>query len=595
MSNYLIVVHDSSATGLLTNWLDTSHTPTSERFTAKLNRRRSITVVSKDVEDSIHGGTFFRGTAMSPEHRAIAFGVDGWVKMPRNVDEHGVAGEFILAEWGRREVRIRHDVFGSVAMMHAHGPGFIAVSDSMLLLDDLRQRFGLQSTQNDEVLLARSILNGHATQQMSPETIIREITWVPAAQGLKIDVGDTMILRVDGRSMTDRVVDQRTDYVSSLRAGAAFVASSTSALAQVQGWRKELMLSGGYDSRAILAAALRTGTTRELSLSVKNRVPAEAKDSEAALAIGERFGLPINQPTDRSRVIDYNMNPLTIWASSVLSVYDRLVPDISRRTDSKEFSFTGLGGEVLKGNWGWTNADAISSSFENLHPDRVDAFRSQLNKGLQAVGAEPDWRDASELQYLGYRNGIHGAGHIAMSMTGVRPLQQVQFAAVAHTRIDADAPARVNRDAASFHGGNAAMGDVLAVLHPELAALPYDSPGKALPPEHVTARLHALGGPLTDGEIRSVAVLGDPARVPYGPSVLGDEVAKRRGFDIVRGPDEILALTDRGIDSLRNEAVRDTYREIAENARWKMVTKQLPPPHAGSSPSKALSLAIFAS
>lgn len=593
MSNYLVVVHDASATGPLNSWLDANGSPESERFAAPLNRRRQLTIVSKDVSQSVSGSTYFRGTGVSPENNAIIFGAAGWSKLRRAVDEHGVAGEFVMATWDRRAVRVRRDVFSSVGMMHAHGPGFIAVSDSLLILADLRSHFGLRNAQNDEAIMGRSVLNAHAGQQMSPETFVREIEWVPAGQGVTIDVRSTAVLRVDGRTMTDRVIGWQADRTQTLRNAAAFIASGTEALASIDDWETELSLSGGYDSRIILAGALRNRAVDGMVVVSANRVAAHEADFAVAKSLAGRFDFRLNPSRDRGKVVDYGMNPVGIWASTSLGTYDRLMPVTSRRTAERETSLTGIGAEILKGNWGWTSLRGIVDGID-LVADRRDAFEAQLRKGMAAVGADPEWADASELQYIGYRNGIHGAGHIAMHMNGVRLLQQVAIAALGHVRSDG-ADALEHRSRASFGDRLGGITDMLAVMNTDLAGMPYDDSRKNLDPDHLAARRSALGGPLGADEGGTVEIFGHPQDVPAGPSVLGESVARRRGFAIDRDPQSLLTAIDAGVEALNDSAVRAVYEEVAAHARWRMMTKGLPPEDAGFSTPKALSLLLFAS
>ncbi|GEK78708.1 hypothetical protein ABA31_00590 [Agrococcus baldri] len=589
--NSLVVVHDRAVGGRLAAWLDAHRSPASERFTTSLDRRRSITIVSRDVRASISGSTYMRGTAMSPEHGAIAFGVDGWMRLPQPLDEHGVAGEFLLAAWDRKRVRIRHDVFGSVALMHTAGPGFVAASDSLLVLDDLRRALGLGSTQHPEVLLARSVLNSHAAQQLSPDTAIREIGWVPAGRGLEIGLGLRLTTRLDGVPLAERIVDGRADRAQALRTAAAFIAGGTAALAGIPGWWTDLQLSGGYDSRVILAGAVRSGAIEGIHVSSASGVAAQAEDFRIARLLAERSGFPLNEPPDAGAPIDLGMNPATIWAASLLGIYDRLMPATSVRELPRELTLTGLGAGVLKGGWGWTDLDGIVDGLE-LAPERLAALRAQIGAGMRAIGADPAWRDASELQYAGYRNGLHGAGHIGMHMTGVRLLQQLPLAVVGHLRSDG-LPARQGRERAAFADRDGGIADLLALLHRDLALMPYEG-GRSLDPERLDRRLAALGGALRDDELAPVRILGSPEAVPAGPAVLGDEIAKRRGFDVELTAEAIVPAAEGALAAIDDDVVRDAYEEQIAHARWKLVTKGLPPHHAGYSTPRALGLLLFA-
>ncbi|SDR69549.1 hypothetical protein [Agrococcus carbonis] len=589
MVNALIVVHDRAAGATVASWLDRHGSPASERFSAELDRRRSITIVSRDVAASIRGSTYFRGTAMVPELDAIAFGVDGWMALPGSAD--GAAGEFLVADWDRQRVRIRRDVFGSVALMHTHGPGFVAVSDSLLVLDDLRAAFGLRSTQHREALLARSVLNSHAGQQISPDTAVREIGWVPAGQGLEIRLGMRLAARLNGPPLAARIVDDAVDSTASLRGAAGFIAGATAALAGITGWRSELHLSGGYDSRIILAGALRGGAMDDIHVTASNTVPEHADDHRIAQLLAERWRFPLNESRPRDESVDLGMNPLTIWASSLLGIYDRLVPATSVRHHRRELTLTGLGAGVLKGGWGWTDLDGIFAGFD-LDPARERALRRQIASGMRALGVDPRWSDASELQYAGYRNGLHGAGHIAMHMTGVRLLQQLSLAVVGHLRTDG-LPARSRRHAARFAERDRGITDLLTLLHLDLALMPYEG-GRAIDPDAAAHRLRELGGPLTDAEVRPIRVLGSPDDVPAGPAVLGDAIAARRGFDIELHAEAILAAAESALHAVADDAVREVSRDTIAHARWRLITKGMPPHYAGFSTPRALGLLLFA-
>lgn len=574
----------------LDEWLAQNRSPESERFRSSIRPGAQLTIISRDVNDSVDGRTYFRGTAVAPEQQAIAFGVEGWKDLPGSTDEFSVAGEWVLARWGIGGVRVRRDVFSSVGMAYTEAAEFCAISDSLLVLDDLRRHFALPRTQHADALLGRSVLNGHAAQQMSPDTYVEEIKWVPAAQGIDVS-SRSLRAAVVGAPMASRVLSGGSDYVGSLRSAASFISGGVAALSGISGWGVELNLSGGYDSRIILSGAMVAGVADKLTVVTANRVAAQDDDYVAALSLSKEFGFDLNPSRDRSQIVDYGLNPMTIWASSLLGTYDRLMPASSRRTATREFSLTGIGAEILKGNWGWRDIDAIVADVD-LAPERSAAYRRQIEAGVRAVGGDPKWSDASELQYVGYRNGIHGAGHIAMSMTGIRLLQQLSLATLGHMRADGRAPLE-HRESARLVGSGTPVTDLLCVLHPGLAAAPYDSPEKQLAPDYVRRRATALGNALNPAEMGRVRVLGSPATVPAGPSVLGDEVAKGRGFDIQRTPAEILRLAESALDRLSDDTVRATYREVLENARWRMLTKALPPEHAGPSTAKALSMVLF--
>lgn len=566
VSNVLIVGFAAPHRGPLLKWLD-KHSTQREWRMLPWSRDREILIASRGLETCLRDGLFFRGTAVSPETRAIAFGVDGWLSLPSRLhqDPHGVGGEFVLATWDEHGLAIRRDVFSCQPLLYTSGNGFVAISDSLLVLADLRRELGEFVTQNAEAILARCQLSSHATQQIGPETYVNEVAFLPAARGLCIDAA-RLSVSMDGCVLGDRLVRDEKNYRWAIREAAGFVAGTVAAVAAIDRWSTIVLLSGGYDSRVVLAAALRTGTIGRIAVKSLNDKPEHRVDFERAQALAERFTFALNRPANAGAPEALGFPPVAIWASTTLGTYDRPVPKSSKRWQPRAVEMTGLGGEILKGNWHWTDWRAMIEPFRAAGPVR-EAFDAQGRKGLAALGVHPEWADASELYYAGYRNGLHGSGgHIATHMLAVQPLQQLRLAALAHTRTDEARDPLEERHRARFRGSYDALADLLVLMHPELAAMPYDKPEKALSPGRVAARARELGGGLTDTEVEAVTIFGHPERVPAGPTRLGVSIATSRGFGIPWAADPLLVLCARFAEGIHDRTARSTLYSLLEPA-----------------------------
>ncbi|GEL94899.1 hypothetical protein [Cellulomonas composti] len=594
MSNYFTAVVRTDLVTRVEAWLRERGSSPSEEHVERIGPDTTLVVVSAGISDCLAPGRFFRGTAMSPEHGAIAYGPRGWAALPDEArrDPHGVAGTFVLVEWDAAQVVVRRDLTGSVGLAWTSGDGITAASDSLLLLVDLRRWLGLPVTQNTEHLLARAFPNNKGAQQPCEETFVQEVSYAAAGRGLRIPL-DTLRGEQDGARLTDRLLDAEVDEVATLRAAAAFVVRTMTALVRAPHVDVRLSFSGGYDSRVLLGGALRGGVLAELPVAVVDRDAGHAPDVVAARGVADRYGLVLGDGTRRSKGDELRPDALGTLASTTLGFYDTvfLEPVVQRGA----VGLNGIGAGLLKGGWGWRSISELLPDAEKFVAERA-ALRAQSAKGVRAAGGEPGWADASELLYAAFRNGIHGAGvSIAVTMTTLRPLDQVALARLGHARVDGRSP-RERREAALLYGAQPSrMTGLLALMDPELATLPYETPQKALSPGLVAERLAAAGGPLTPSEIdQPVALLGSPSDVPAGPSQLGLGAARHVGFHgPFQGP-ELLDLARRGAESVEDAQARLVYEGLLRKADQHVVRRGVEPRYAGPSLGKLLALAMIA-
>ena len=561
MSNYFVLVHDRDRSQAVTAWLG-KHAGDSDVVRYDLPRRRTLVLVSRHAAASTRPGTFYRGTLVAPDRDAMIFDVDGWHSAPRPVrdapGEH--AGEYVVATWDRRHLRIDRDVFGSARLMHTTGPGFAAASDSLLVLASLRRALSEPLHQNGEVLLARTALNAIAGQQISPETLFREIHYVPAGRGLRLH---RMEWRLTGRTMGERVDAAGLDYAQTIRSGARDLARTVGTLADVEGWDAILSLSGGYDSRLVFAAIIATGNAHRYRHLTAYHGPKSARDFEVANALARTYGVePVAD--DAGRSVAHTADELTHWAASLGGVYDGYGPIRTGRRPRRTFRLTGIGAEIHKGGWGWNTLDASAS---RAAPDGAvrDALVAQLLMSAPSVGADPELRNFSEIYYLGYRNGIHGAaGHISNHMTGVHPVMQMQLARLGHMTADG----RPATPQSTYRGSPVGIADQSILLAPDVASFEYEDPARNITAAYAADRQRELGGPLEP--LEPFTIYGHPDRTIDGPSELSLSIARQIGMVGQITAREILDRAGSALELLDDSDVRSAYTDLLANAEWRI-------------------------
>lgn len=580
MSNYTFIVANDAAQPQLRKWMEKHRSgiadPESEIRTIDVAPGVALTVISHDLPNSLDvpSSMFFKGHMLDERTNSMVFGLTGWkqytVKHLIAPDAYG--GQFLRARWDQRTVTFTRDAFGMLPLLHTQGDGYVAVSDSMLVLADLRQHMGDPVTPHAEVLLSRALLAVYGGQQLSPDTYVEQISFVPARQTLRVALSATPTAKASGGAMDGLHLNSGETYRDAIRTSAENIARQMATFMELGDWKPALNFSGGYDSRVPLAGAIAAGIAGDMQINTLNTQPAHADDYAVAVVVAERFGLTLNGKSTAGRLSDrtYKASPLMMWALADLGMYDYMTRPRSVRNQIKHINLTGMGGEVTRGNYGWRPWPTIVEAFKDPHPAVAAAVYEQGVKGLKAVGADPTIRRASEVHYGNYRFALHGGTGRPLQMLGFAPLLQNKLVALAHSAKNelpyptSYVPSIIN--------------DVCIALNPELAAMPYDKgkPGRAtkdLSPAYIEERLAVLGGAIDTSGLTPYATYGTPDDVPAGPPEFMLNIARARGLDRPMNTPTVLELGAKGVDLLQSEPLRSIYAKIHANAKWRLETK----------------------
>lgn len=586
MSNYTLVVSADPVTDRIRDWIGMyagDHSSEVREFT--IDPRTTLFLIAADVRSLVDddAGVFFRGYAVDYDAHSICFGLPGYLQSDQQAREAihaGTEGEYLVARFDSSGVEVGRDLFGIATLAHTSGRGVAAFSDSMLVLSDLRRFLGEPRTQNVEVLLSRSVLNDLAGQQISHETFMEEIHFARIGERFTIEPGVEPAIRSVLPSLRETFQAPDEDYRDVVRTGALRMAGLLRGLATVPEWPVALSLSGGYDSRACLAAATAARVDARMRVNTRNDLAVHADDYRVAQELTHHLGLQLNptppvalSPPARS----LDCTPLGLWALSSLGIYDYFTFRSSRRSTPQVLGVTGLGAELIKGNFEWQTWQQASGRFE-LDSPVAKALSVQGERALRDLGCEPESSDATEWHYLAYRNALHGSRHAPIRMAGIAPFQQREL--VAMGKSGAVERSRPRRYAPSM------VNDLCIVLDPMLSQMAYDKPEKGLSRRFVADRLVALGGTVDVARAREFAVKGHVNTVPSGPSDFAVQLLKRSGLDRTLDSDTVIELSRAGLDLVDSAEVRGVYESVHANAVWRMSTKGLPPVGAGASPAK---------
>ena len=141
---------------------------------------------------------------------------------------------------------------------------------------------------------------------------------------------------------------------------------------------------------------------------------------------------------------------------------------------------------------------------------RRDTVRKELRNTIQNLGIDPNSADAMNWFLLTYKAAFHIGFKTAQSSMLLRPYVQKSVFSIA---IAEDNPFRN-----SVQHSPTVLHDMMILLDPELASLPYDTEKKNISQEYAYQRLVELGGPIEFDDLSNPLIFGSIEDVNNGPA-----------------------------------------------------------------------------
>jgi hypothetical protein len=254
-------------------------------------------------------------------------------------------------------------------------------------------------------------------------------------------------------------------------------------------------LSGGYDSRLILAAMLHLGIADDERVYVDSKIrPAHVQDLRIAKRIAAYFGFELNRPYPspaQFAVFDRTVQRLS--PASAIDEFRRtqapnyhlaFLPELAYSDWTLSTRLTGGGGEIYRDFYKEdypqpTVEDFLRGLTELSHkgatPDARHFAAETVSEELRRLDPEPgNWRSL-RLHYTAWRNKIHFGRAEALHRPVVNPLVDMNVAIASHM-LPQEA---IDQRRLLF--------DLFMLLEPTLAFLEFDEPDKAFSKSAVEA------------------------------------------------------------------------------------------------------------
>ena len=497
------------------------HAVSKERAILVIERRNSETESSIFLHDTGHG-LFFRGQALDHETSSIILGGKGFFDFQNQFSQYynpqktvDFEGSFILARWDENSISLQNDLYSVYRMLFFATNELIIASDSLFLISQCLYVVGNEKIVNKDVAYIKAWnASGLPNAPISDELIIKGAYTVQAGKHVEVSWNNSVLnVNVVSKSIVEIFSSPLLNYNDLVRDCVKKMYSSIRFLIDSFNPVIEFGLSGGIDSRLLLAICMQSKEIMDRLVITSSTSPNRIDDFNVVKMLSNKYDFAFNNVERKNRLIkDSNTsririeNTLGLWKIASLGVYDSFYMTSYFDEYPSVVSMLGVGAEPVKA----TSANSVQSIASSQHEIIRDTVRKELRNTIQNLGIDPNSSDAMNWFLLTYKAAFHIGFKTAQSSMLLRPYVQKSVFSIA---IAEDNPFRngVQHSPTVLH-------DMMILLDPELASLPYDTKKKNISKEYAYQRLEELGGPIEFDEMASPLIFGSIEDVNNGPA-----------------------------------------------------------------------------
>ena len=498
------------------------HEVSEEKAVLVIERRNSENESSILLHDSGHG-LFFRGQALDHETSSMILGAKGFFdfqnKFPDYLKPSQVAdfeGSFVLARWDESNFSIQTDLYSMYRLLFFSNDELIITSDSLVLITECMEKLGIERQLNRDVALIKAWnASGLPNCPFTPELIVKGVFTSQVGSSIHGDWTEHGVkTELIQRNVLDLFSPQKQNYVEILSDCVKRMYSSIKFATEAFSPVIEFGLSGGIDSRVLLALCLQSQSIMDKLIINTNTSETRINDYNVVSSLSEKYSFEFNNSELRKEKLSQFIpsrrlikNRLGFWKLASLGTYDSFYMTPHFYVHPCIMHMSGVGAEPVKQAMDTSRIDNLAHSQHQLVREKV---REKLADTVSNMGISPESGHAMKFFHMSYKASYHLGFKIAQSSMLLRPYVQRSIFSIG---ISENNPFR-----GKPNQGPTALHDMMILLDPELASLPYDSEKKNISPEYAIQRLEELGGPIELDESSNPLIFGSIEDVNNGPA-----------------------------------------------------------------------------
>jgi len=516
----ILLQHFESAHGANGNEL--SSTLISDKKMLFVIERRNESVKSSIVKSSNDDGLFFRGQALDHDSSSMILGVEGFAKFQKKYPSYSnpqriadLEGTFVLARWNQDVLTFQNDLYSIYRMLYFASEDVLIVSDSLVVITECLKKLGIERKLNLDVATIKAWnASGLPNAPMTDELIVQGIFSLQVGKHIEMEWNsDKISVKQVERSVIEIFKSPLESYESIVRECVKRMYSSINFIVESFNPTIEFGLSGGIDSRLILAICLQSESIMESMVINTNTSETRASDYNVVKSLSERYKFTFNNSERRKKLRNQSDskrikigNTLGFWKLASLGVYDSFYLTPHHYEYPSTLHLSGVGAEPVKQAMDNSRIDKMARS---QHPAIRDTVRKKLRETISKLGVDTNAADAMKWYHMTYKAAYHLGFKIAQSSMLLRPYAQKSIFTIA---LAEDNPFRGKENV-----GATVLHDMIILLNPELASLPYDLDSKNISYDYAVNRLSELGGKVHFDEMPKPSVFGQIEHIANGP------------------------------------------------------------------------------
>ena len=606
MSNFLFAMGRSERIEKLTSTIFSNHQideftleEMSDDLSILIIERRSQLVESSILELPDGKKSFFKGFFIDHDNETMTLGPKGFVEWYENNPESrnsemDLEGAFVSATWSENELKFQTDIFRLFPLSWFCSEDIFVSSDSLFLLSEVRKALGLPCKLDREVLATRAWTHGLAAASMTSRTLIEEVFLLPAGAKVCVTISPLSAphfsFEMSQRNLRTVFQLESTNYQECLRNAAIKIHRSLLSLDNLDNTILSLGLSGGLDSRVVLALSLDNINLKANLRLLTNLHSSRREDHVIANRIASRMGMKLN-PDIAGSISDNSLeqieNPFGLWMLSNLGQFDMtyLVEKYWQKPYSIDIG--GHGAEVAKGTFIWPLSQ-LTDRAPNKTRKKIEEI---LQNSLENLGIESTDFDSVQWLHLCYKSGLQNGRFVIRSAIFACPLLSTDLVAMSTSQ--------EFREIAES-SGSSLLHDLLIMVNPQLASIPFDKVNKNLTPYTVTRRSKELGKLYLE-DYSPYAITGCSDEVLNGPPRtflrlverydLGPSILRENGNSI----EPLRQLLDEHWKSITDKEIRSILQPAYDMAKERMNSPEPYFPSVGAMVAKILAISMTTS